>query len=160
MGGDPQPWLASQQQEKFLTGEEVRIEKFGGTGCHNWIDDIRAVLGTRQAGIATALKWAERRRDYATDAAAVSSAHSKEAADNEALHAYILVNTVGEPRSIVKGSWGNGLEALKKQIRSRNGDEPDWRDVESLETNQNNRRQGFGCQHWKDGKTRSETTKT
>ena len=34
-----------------------------------------------------------------------------EAADNEALHAYILVLAAGEPRSIVTGSWGNGLEA-------------------------------------------------
>ena len=34
-----------------------------------------------------------------------------EAADNEALHADILVLAAGEPRSIVTGSWGNGLEA-------------------------------------------------
>ena len=65
-------------------------------------DHIRAVLGTRQAGIAAALKWAEQRRDNAIDAATVTSAHIMEAADNEALHAYIFVHAAGEPRSIVK----------------------------------------------------------
>ena len=45
------------QQQKFLTGKEVRTEKFGGNGYHNW-SDIRAVRGTRQTGIAAALKQA------------------------------------------------------------------------------------------------------
>ena len=37
-----------------------------------------------------------------------------EAVDNEVLHAYILVHTAGEPRSIGKGSWGNGFAAWRK----------------------------------------------
>ena len=68
-----------------------------------------------------------------------------EAVDNEVLHAYILVHTAGEPRSIGKGSWVQRFRSVakvEKPIRSRNGDEPDWRDVSSLETNQNNLRQG------------------
>ena len=56
--GDLQRRLPAQQPQpqKFLTGKEVRIEKIGGNGCHNWSDDIRAVLGSRQSGIAAALK--------------------------------------------------------------------------------------------------------
>ena len=75
-------------------------------------DNIRAVLGTRRAGSAALLKWAERRRDNAIDAAATTSAHIMEAADNEALHAYNVVHTAKEARSTVKGS--NGLEAWRK----------------------------------------------
>ena len=44
----------------------------------------------------------------------MTSTHIMEATDNEAWHAYILMNTGGEPRSIVKGCWGNGLEASRK----------------------------------------------
>ena len=121
--GELQQRLAAQQhqqqrqqpqQQFFITGKEVRIEKFAGNGYHNWSDDMRPVLGTRQASIAATLKWAERRRDSAIDAAAVASAHVMEAVDNEALHAYILVYIAGEPRSIVKGCFSKGHEAWQK----------------------------------------------
>ena len=34
------------------------------------------------------------------------------------------------------------MAKTEEQIRSRNGDEPDWHDVESFEANENHRRQG------------------
>ena len=73
----------------FLLRMEVRIEKFGGNGYHNWSDDIRAVLGVRQVNIVRALRWAERRRDNAIDATAILAEEVKDEGDNEALHAYI-----------------------------------------------------------------------
>ena len=45
------PAHAVGKQRTFLTGKEVRIEKFGGNGYHVRSDDIQAVLGTRHAGI-------------------------------------------------------------------------------------------------------------
>ena len=48
-----------QHQQRFLTGKEVKIAMFGGNGYHICIDDITAVLGTRQVSIARAFAWAE-----------------------------------------------------------------------------------------------------
>ena len=80
------------------------MEKFVRNPDHNWSDDI----GTRQANIARAFRWAERLRDNAIDAAAITNEQVMDAADKEALHAYILVHTGGEPRSIVKVCWSDG----------------------------------------------------
>ena len=89
---------------------------------------------------ARALRWNERRRDIS------SHGQFMETADNDALHAYILVHTGGEPRSIVNWCCGTGLEAWHKfdeQYRSRDGVESSWRNAESLATNEQNRNQGF-----------------
>ena len=88
---------------------------------------------------------AERRRDNAIDAAAITNEHVMEAADNEALHAHILVRTCGGPRSVVEGCGDNGLEAARSEtsVRSRDGDESNWRDAERPESYGSRRRQGL-----------------
>ena len=88
----PQQPQQQQQQQRFLQGKELRIARFGGNRCHNLSDEINAVFGTRQANIAIALGWAER-RDNAVDATPITIDQDMGAADNEALHANILVPT-------------------------------------------------------------------
>ena len=114
VGGRTQQRLATAAAAaaEVLHGKEVKIEKFGGNGYHNWSGDIRAVLGTRQHR--EKIDKNRRRRDNAIDATAITNAHVMEAADSEAVHAYIVVHTAGGPRSIVEGCLGNGLEARRK----------------------------------------------
>ena len=107
------------------------------------------------AGITAALKWAERRRDNETDATAITTARNMEAADNEALHAYIPVHTrrrtaIHHQRKL--GQRSRSKAKVEIQIRSRNRNAPDWREVESLETNQNNKGQGLASSvgKWED----------
>ena len=102
-------------------------------------------------------EWAERQRSNAIDATAITSAHIMEAADNEILHAYILVRTtIHRQRKL--GQRSPSVAKVRTQIRFRNGEEPDWPDVEILQTNQRRPTSSVCCQHWKDEKTRSGNT--
>ena len=102
----PQQRQQQQQQQRFLQGKELRIARFGGNRCHNLSDEIIAVFGTRQANIAIALGWAER-RDNATPKTIDQGRRQRSLACEH-------LGTSGEPRSIVKGCWGNGIEAWRK----------------------------------------------
>ena len=135
--GGIQPRLAAQQQQpqqqKFLTGTEVKIEKFGGTGYHNWSDDIRAILGTRQASIA-AVEMARTTSRHCLRRSSHTKRTRHGVSRQRSFACVRPATTAGEQRSIVKGSWGNGLEAWRK-LENRLDPETDM--------NQTFRRHGF-----------------
>ena len=42
------PAAQAQQNQAILTEKELKIDWFGGNRCHNWSDDIKAILGVRR----------------------------------------------------------------------------------------------------------------
>ena len=98
----------------FFIGRDFKPEKFAGNDYHSWNDDVKAILGTKQANIPKALRWAEKHWEHPIEVNDVELETEMEAEENEALHAYLMVNTHGEPRTIIKGSLGNGLEAWRR----------------------------------------------
>ena len=103
-----------RRPENYLIGKDFKPDKFIGSGYHNWGDDVKAILGTKNVELPRALRWAERRQDDPIDGTDTEEFTDITMNENEALHAYLMLNTAGEPRTIVKGSLGNGLEAWRR----------------------------------------------
>ena len=103
-----------RRPENYLIGKDFKPDKFIGSGYHNWGDDVKAILGTKNVELPRALRWAERRQDDPIDGTDTEAFTDITTNENEALHAYLMLNTAGEPRTIVKGSLGNGLEAWRR----------------------------------------------
>ena len=59
------PAAQPQQNQAILTGMELKIERFGGNGGHNWNDNVKAILRVRRPELKDAVRWLERRRDQA-----------------------------------------------------------------------------------------------
>ena len=122
------------------------LEKFGGNGHLNWSEDMRTILGTGQVSIAASVEIGRRMARQRNRRSSRNKCTRDGAADNAALHEYILVLPAREPRSIVKGSCGNGPRSMAKieePIRSSNMMNQICATLRALQENDHNRRHGF-----------------
>ena len=85
-----------------------RPDRFHGDKRGAW----EALLGIKRPEILEAVRWAEAQRENPIDGDAVSIANTSFLQKgNVELQIFLATNTADEPRSIVKGCPGNGLEA-------------------------------------------------
>ena len=70
----------SQQNPAILSRKDLKIERGGRNGYHNWSDDFKATLSVRRRELRDALRWAGRRRDQSIDRAALQQRMSQKPA--------------------------------------------------------------------------------
>lgn len=79
-----------------------------------WAKDFLAFLGANRPSLPRALDWAEDQREAATRPEHVFAPAGVDEDEGAELYSYIFIFVIGEPRTFVKASPGNRLEARRR----------------------------------------------